>query len=282
MKRSLGIAATISLLLSAPVAARTWYINAAGTGDAPTIEAAADSAVSGDTVLVAAGTYHLDNASVGPGVVLTSESGPYVTRILAPSPSTRVGVGCRAYPLGHAYTEVSGFWFEGYMHINGAGLSISGSATIVHVKNCIFAGSLHGLEANLSAHLYAENCTFFDNTYGLYIALTGADVELSYSIMWDHIFGKENVWTVAVAYRDLSDYLYGYWYLNEDVQFCGEGVGNVYLQSDSPCAPGNHYWDPADVRVIGALPVGCSTVKTEATTWGRLKALYGSDATDRR
>jgi hypothetical protein len=42
---------------TAPAAARTWYVKADGTGDAPTIQAAIDSATNGDVVLVAPGTY---------------------------------------------------------------------------------------------------------------------------------------------------------------------------------------------------------------------------------
>jgi hypothetical protein len=46
-------------LVSLPVglAARTWYIKADGTGDAPTIQAGVDSAAVGDTVMVGSGVY---------------------------------------------------------------------------------------------------------------------------------------------------------------------------------------------------------------------------------
>ena len=59
-----------------------------------------------------------------------------------------------------------------------------------------------------------------------------------------------------------------------DPEFCGiDDSGNYYLQSDSPCAPGNH---PAgyDCGVIGALPVNCGTDPTKQRTWGSVKEMY--------
>lgn len=62
--------------------------------------------------------------------------------------------------------------------------------------------------------------------------------------------------------------------INVDPQFCGmPGSGNYSLQSDSPCAPGNHP-NGVDCGQIGALGVGCGTVKTQPTSWGAIKAMY--------
>lgn len=59
-----------------------------------------------------------------------------------------------------------------------------------------------------------------------------------------------------------------------DPEFCGiDGSGNCFLQSDSPCAPGN---TPAASQCgqIGAFPVSCGTTLTEEKTWGAIKARY--------
>ena len=72
------IASVLSGPLANPVSARTWYVKADGTGDAPTIQAALDSASSGDVVLVAASTY-FENLVMKSGVRLQSESGAHVT-----------------------------------------------------------------------------------------------------------------------------------------------------------------------------------------------------------
>lgn len=57
-----GLPPVILLVLALPMSswtnARTWYVKSDGNGDAPTIQAAIDSASAMDTVLVAAGTYN--------------------------------------------------------------------------------------------------------------------------------------------------------------------------------------------------------------------------------
>jgi hypothetical protein len=62
--------------------------------------------------------------------------------------------------------------------------------------------------------------------------------------------------------------------ISVDPQFCGIWDSVDYrLQSDSPCAPGNHP-DGYDCGQIGAKGVGCSTTPTQKSSWGAVKALY--------
>jgi hypothetical protein len=59
-----------------------------------------------------------------------------------------------------------------------------------------------------------------------------------------------------------------------DPEFCGiDDSGNYFLQSDSPCAPGNHP-DGYDCGLIGAFPVNCGKVPARQNTWGSLKEMY--------
>ena len=81
-----ALAVCLTLCLLVPRAnALTWYVNVYGTGDAPTIWAAMDSATAGDTVLVGPGeyvvTYQSGSIGVGAGVTMKSEAGPLSTKV---------------------------------------------------------------------------------------------------------------------------------------------------------------------------------------------------------
>ncbi len=121
-----------------PGQARTWLVQADGSGDAPTIQAAVDSAAVGDTVLVASGTYsdiHQDLigdfsvVEMKSGVVLRSESGPADT-IIDISEAAEPARGVLCFNCDDA-TIVEGFTITGGDTYFGAGAYISGGAPLV-------------------------------------------------------------------------------------------------------------------------------------------------------
>jgi hypothetical protein len=92
MMKIIGImlALALGLSLASIAQCRTWYVKADSTGDAPTINAAIDSAMSGDDVLVGPGTYTRTSEGVAgmfsiimmkAGIWLHSEAGPEATII---------------------------------------------------------------------------------------------------------------------------------------------------------------------------------------------------------
>ena len=172
----LAAVACLSLLCAATSLSRTWYINIDHTGDAPTIQAAADSAAPGDTILVAPGHYTWTNqggsdhamlffpAQHG-GFTLRSQGGPEVT-ILDAERGGRV-----IFLQGYNYITIEGFTIA-----NGDapayGDSIGGGV-VAHISNgdvirdCIFVNNTAevggGFVAVSQCDTRVENCVFKSN-----------------------------------------------------------------------------------------------------------------------
>jgi len=69
---------------------------------------------------------------------------------------------------------------------------------------------------------------------------------------------------------------------SRDPEYCGiDDSGNYFLQSDSPCAPGNHP-DGYDCGLIGAFPVNCGKVEAKASSWGSIKSKFQGGSEFRR
>jgi hypothetical protein len=147
MKTSCLLVILAVLILTCRVSARTWYITPEGTGDAPTIQAGIDSATSGDTVLVAAGTYSeacRDTLGVGASmltvwvdIVLVGENGAEATVLDAQGTCRVIG------NFGGA--TVSGFTIiGGYTEITDEDLGGGGILCLApgaKVEHCIFSGN---------------------------------------------------------------------------------------------------------------------------------------------
>lgn len=268
---------TLLVLVAAPAWSATWYIKSDGTGDAPTIQAGITASTNGDTVLVAAGTYtgvgNLDIDFLGKAVVLISESGPDFTTI-----------DCQMSGRGVLFQngEGPGSVLSGFTIANalatGTGGAIFCDTASPEITNNILVNNDAGTGAGIFLKQSAANVhhnTLDGNTSGMYIqqnaptvhhniivfSTSGSGVTCiggtSAVLSNNNIFG--NIGGDALCGVD------GGGNMSLDPQFCGiPGSGNYYLQSDSPCAPGQ----------IGALPVLCSTTPTHQKSWGAIKALY--------
>jgi hypothetical protein len=172
------------------------------------------------------------------------------------------------------------------------------SGTQVYLTNCVLLrNSALGVGGAISANLsgvHLDHCTLVGNvagTDGGAVSLASqAFVDIAGSIITDS-GGNGAIYCpsgteVFVECSDAFGNAGGDWppcmddqggVFSADPEFCGlPGSDYYYLQSDSPCAPGGHpdgHACSAEAQ-IGALPVACSTVATERTSWGRLKARY--------
>jgi len=285
---------TIFFVLSTGLAttspAATWYIKADGTGDAANIQAGITASADGDTVLLAAGTYtgvgNYDIDFLGRDIVVTSESGAVATVIdcqgngrgfvfqsAEPATSILEGLtitnGYIANRGGAVYiTNASPTIRNNVMVANtadnaGGGMYVRQSASIIE-NNTItenFGLNGGGIACGASgAPLVSYNLITY-STAGGGVSCTGGGANPTYTC--NDIFG--NTGGDALCGTDGGNNVSG------DPEYCGIlGSGNVYLQSDSPCAPA---FSPCGI-LIGALPVQCGSVSNRNKTWGGMKSMF--------
>jgi len=104
-----------------PDVPRVWAVLLNGTGDAPTIQAAVDSAFSGDTVLVHPGTYYEQVKVLTKNIVLRSSAGPEETIIDGSLLEETVVI----------YASNLGGKLQGFTIQNGGKLGSPGNLTVV-------------------------------------------------------------------------------------------------------------------------------------------------------
>ncbi len=146
---------------------RVWYVNAEGTGDAPTIEAAAQAAHVGDIVLVAPGHYTWTNQGTGDllygliniprnhtGFTIMSEAGPEATIIDAEHQGPCMVITGVSLGPGQDVTLWPGITVDGFTMTGGRAVGPPGSSdelyagggltthlNSAHIRNCIIRGN---------------------------------------------------------------------------------------------------------------------------------------------
>jgi hypothetical protein len=263
-------ALAVSLVLVDSAVARTWYVAADGSGDAPTIAAAIDSSISGDVILVGPGVHYVAKFDGGvlmkPLTSLISEAGPTDTYL---KPGASYPPGQPDLVTAQDGCVVSGFSMEGgasfTLHILGDG---------AEVANNIVKASAFGIMVLGRSAIHHNLC--YEGFAGIGLGIFDSGVQIFNNIILNGIYsGNTDCPPLVQASCNLingdQSCIVGLGNFSGDPLFCG--VGNYYIRSDSPCAPGNHP-DAFDCGLIGPLRVGCGTVRVEHKTWGAVKALY--------
>lgn len=167
----------------------------------------------------------------------------------------------------------------------GGGLYAFGGGSIEH---CVFVGNVAERDggSGLGGGVYGrrqttlQRCTLIGNSSGVHTESTVL-VEATL-VAWNTGVACSGVatWRCSNLFGngggDLPCGVSTGGNFSADPQFCAVDPLvslHVALQSDSPCVAGNHP-DGMDCGRIGAADVGCETVTTTPTTWGRVKSLY--------
>jgi len=305
--------AILVALLDQSVFARTWIITADGTGDAPSIQAGLDSALAGDTVLVECGTYNEHDIRMKAGVYLKGEPNPLSCVIID---ARKLGKGlicdsnhkatviegltlvnCLVPALQcsgsspsvlnciFAYNEspavVIDFWAPSFSHCIFYGnfspnqwpsptIIVAYAGGMATISNCTFLNNSAGVSLTTDGTAIVENSIFADCTDGFSLGSDDSSwfTSITCCTFWNNAYAADDSFTVSANPGCFI----------ADPRFCGSsGSVNYYLQSDSPCAPGNHP-NGYDCGLIGALPVNCTKVETKNRSWGFIKALYDDKA----
>jgi len=156
----------------------------------------------------------------------------------------------------------------------GSVFAVGTSGDGAEVSNNIIRSTGDGIFVGGTGTIHHNLC--YGGNSSIALAVFSEEVQIFNNILPNGIFSSISpcpplVWAFCNLINGLQSCVDGYGNFSADPQFCG--VGNYYLQNDSPCAPGNHP-DGFDCGVIGPLPVGCGPVSVQTKTWGAVKALY--------
>jgi hypothetical protein len=263
----------------------TWYVQADGSGEAPTIQAAIDSTTHGDTVLVADGVYTGEGNWVldfrGRHIILRAENGPQLAIIDCQGSSASPR---RAFTFENG--EDSTFIVDGFTIRNGYGpaynYTSSGGAMFFNItsptiKNCVFIGN----EAAAGGALYAYrgkpkliNCSFAGNsaTVGSALFLNASSIVAPDKCLVAFNAGGQPVYSTSgssatCACCDVYGNAGGDWVgaiagqngingnFSADPLCCNVDIGDIGLADESsPCLPANN----SCAVLIGALGLGCT------------------------
>jgi hypothetical protein len=305
--RALVIAAMLLILWLASADSRTWHVLTDGTGDAPTLQAAIDSAQAGDTVIVGSGIHGVEHmllcSSKSNLAILGEEpegsatiSGTTDDSLFEVEWSSNIIIKRLVFsncPLSLDWTFLSLLEYNIFCNLSPILVIAGGSNEIRNNKiNSCGTGIFCADYTDVSIHhnLIVYNTGTSAPGDGCGILLDAGSYSIFCNIIVNNNWGIRsnamsmnincnNVWGNQIKDYDLEflpDPTGTNGNISADPQFCGvspELSGNFYLQSDSPCAPGNHP-NGFECGLIGRYPVGCGATSSERSSWGSIKAMF--------
>ena len=280
--------------------AATFYVPA----DYPTIQDAIDITVTGDRILVAAGTYYEHLDFKGKLITLRSISGPEATVISKveepePEPSPPIVTFINEEPAG---TLIEGFTIRGGYSARGAGMYIDNSSPTI--KNCIFlenktyhAGGALSLVRNSFSEIIncvfirntgssgggvctednavptLKNCSFSENRAdvgpgGAIASYGNSSFILTNSIVWNNSPNEISAGSTApiITYSDIKGGWAGEGNIDLDPLFVDSENNNLHLSLGSPCVDaGTNDAELADTDFEGDIRIIDGDEDGEAT-----------------
>jgi len=295
LMRIIPLALILAALIHGAAPAQTiWTVQPDGSGDAPTISAAIDSAASGDRIIVYAGWY-TESGLVVDGKDLTFQYQGGIPIIV--SSGTGVGTGITFRNTGPG-TSILGFEFRDYdtavsiedsdgtywyltIRYCNTGVSISGVSSAPTVMFSLVDSCGTGIGVSGGSGVSIRNMTIVNAEAG--IESLGGSATVSRSIIYGCDTGAQcsgGALTLSCNNFHLNTADYGGCAAGPDdfydqTLFCldaGGSPGPYYLDDASPCWAANNTCG-VDMGAF-TQSAGCTGTATEETSWGAIKKMY--------
>jgi len=293
LKRLFGIVSIVLLVAGSGPNARTWRLNANGTGDAPTIQAAVNLAAPGDGILLEPGVYRETDILID-GKNITIDQTAASAVLVPPTPGSGTAMIIRNVT---AAFQLNSLTFRGYQtgvsvesgspFVNwiilktcGKGLLVSGASASVTMSYTLVDSCGTGIEVQAGGACTFPNETIVNCSTGA--LFTGGSPTLRYSIIASCGTGVQCAGSATLTCNDLWNNATNYGGCSAgptdfftDPIFCfltPPSPDLYYLHSTSPC------WTMSNPcsKKIGAFVsrTGCTGTSVEETTWGAIKDMY--------